>query len=530
MSGIGRASAFLASGTIVSRILGFVKAIVLLEALGVIGVSGDAFGTATAIPNSIYAVIGGGLLSAVLVPQIVRASKAEDGGRAFINKVVTIAIVVFAIVAIAATAAAPLLVQVVGAKSAELSTAFAYWVMPQIFFLGLYALLGEVLNARRYFGPFTWAPVANNIVGITSLFVFIALFGSDAGGSRTTDDWSPEMVGFLGGGATLGMVVQALLLAYFWRRIGLSYRPDFRWRGVGLRATGTAAGWTLGMLVATQAAGIIEINVANDASGDEASVIALTTAWLIFMLPHSVITVSLVTAFYPRMAEHAVSDDQQSLRRDIATALRAVALPLVLASAAITVAAYPFAQVFTPQFADVQALASVIVAYGIGLVPFSLLFVVQRAFYAMGNTRTPFFFTVTQALIVIVGVLVCATLPKDQIAPGIALVVSGATLIQLLVAATLLYRRIGWAGRGVPRSLMTNLGAIAPAAAVGFATASLVGSFSPTGFAMQGRLEALVAMGAIGAAMALVYLLCLALFRSPDLRIVGDTIARLRRR
>ncbi|MFD1715133.1 murein biosynthesis integral membrane protein MurJ [Amnibacterium flavum] len=530
MSGIGRASAFLASGTIVSRVLGFVKIFVLAQAVGAVGsVSGDAFASATMIPNSIYAIIGGGLLSAILVPQIVRASGGPDGGSAYINKLVTLALVAFLVVTVAATLAAPALVSLYGPKSAALATAFAYWCIPQVFFLGLYALLGEVLNARRLFGPFTWAPVANNIVGVAATLVFIGVFGADASGTRTPADWTPGMIALLAGGATLGIAVQAVLLFFFWRRIGLTYRPDFAWRGVGLGAAGTAAGWTLAMLVATQIAGLIETRVANIASGQGASVLTLSTAWLIFMLPHSIITVSVVTAFYTRMSEHAAQNDMAAFRRDIAATLRTVSLLLVLASAVIAVVAIPFSRVFTPEYADVQQMAGVVIAYGVGLVPFSLLFVVQRGFYALGDTRTPFVFTIAQVVIVIAGVLGCALLPVDMIAMGIAAVVSGATLIQLLIAAVLLARKIGWAAAGLPRSLSTDIVATVPAAIVGYFVLLGLGGLTAGGFAVDSVVGAIVSMIAIGAAMGVVYLLLLWLLRSPDLRLAIDIVARRRR-
>ena len=293
--GIGRASALLASGTIVSRALGFVKIVVLTSAIGATSSPGaDAYQTATIVPNSIYAIVGGGLLTAVLVPQIVRASLGADRGAAYINKLVTIAVLALAAVAVVSTTASPLLMMVFGARgdSLGLATAFAYWSLPQIFFLGLYTVLGEVLNARRSFGPFTWAPVLNNIVAIATLGLFLALFGSRAGDS--VHDYTGGMIAVLAGGATVGLAAQAIVLTAFWRRAGLAYRPDFRWRGVQLGATGRAGAWTFGMLIATQIAGAVETNIANIAAG-QTSVQAMSVAWLVFMLPHGIVTVSLVT-------------------------------------------------------------------------------------------------------------------------------------------------------------------------------------------------------------------------------------------
>src|SRR4051812_49287097 len=324
-TGIGRASAILASGTIVSRVLGFVRAFLLSVVIGNTGFVADGYNQATYVPNSIYAIIGGGLLTAVLVPQIVRASTGADRGQAFVNKLVTLAVIAFAAVTLVVTIAAPALMRlyVGNPEVLGIATTFAYWSLPQIFFLALYSVLGEVLNARRNFGPYTWAPVLNNIVAIAVLGIFVAMFGViDPTHPRP---FTPAMTAVLAGGATLGIAAQALVLLLAWRAAGLSYRPDFAWRGVHLSATGKAAGWTFGMLVLTQLSGLVETRVATGASGgDTASVAAMTYAWLIFMLPHSIITVSLVTVFYPRMSEHAAAGDLDALRADVRQALRIV--------------------------------------------------------------------------------------------------------------------------------------------------------------------------------------------------------------
>jgi putative peptidoglycan lipid II flippase len=340
------------------------------------------------------------------------------------------------------------------------------------------------------------------------------------------------MIALFAGGSTLGIAAQAFLLFLFWRRVGLRFRPDFAWRGVGLGHAGTAAAWTFGMLVAGQIAGLIETNVATLASSEGPGPAALGNAWLIFMLPHSVITVSLVTAFYTRMSEHAAREDLPALKSDISVALRSVALAMVFATAVLVVVSLPFARVFNAPFQDVQLMASVITAYVIGLVPFGLLFVVQRSFYALADTRTPFFFTMVQVAVVITGVLLCALLPARWIGVGIAAVVSLAGTVQLLLASSLLTRRIGaGAGRGMGRSLLTDVAAALPAAAVGAGLLYVLGGTSPDGFAMSGLAPAIITMAVIGAAMTSVYGGALVLFRSPDLApVLGRLIARLKRR
>jgi len=532
--GIGRASLFLASGTVVSRLLGFVKLIVLAGMIGAYGDSADAFQLANQLPNTVYVIVAGGILTAVLVPQIVRASLHADGGTAFINKLLTLALLILGGTTIAAVLLAPVITGFIGlnlpADQLSLAIAFAYWCLPQIFFYGLYSLLGEVLNARKSFGPFTWVPVLNNVVAIAGLLVFAAMFGADPDGTRTAGEVTPLMVAVLAGSATVGVVAQALVLFYFWRRIGLRFRPDFQFRGVGLRAAGKMAGWTFGMLLLTTGAGIVQTQVATLATG-QASVFVLATAWLIFMLPHSVITVSVATAYFTRMSEHASLGKYELVKTDASSAIRGTTLLIVLASAVIAVCAYPFAAVFVSPFDQVAGIGNVILAFILGLVPFCVLFVLQRTFYSLGDTRTPFFFTLFQVVLILVGVLACTQLPVQWIAVGIAAVITVSGTLQAVLAAVLLRRRLGGIdGRRMLQSLVKYLVAAVIPVILGLLLVSMLGGWTPGGFAVSGRFAAIVSMLLVGLVMMASYFGMLLLMRSAELSSVMTPLrARLRR-
>ena len=541
--GLGRSSALLASGTIVSRLLGFVSAAVLAQAIGLKGAGADTFAVANQLPNNIYAIIAGGLLSAVLVPQIVKAGMHDDGGQRFINRLVTLGLVVFVVAAVVATVAAPVLVRLYSQQSADggngfspdeiaLATAFAYWCLPQVLFYAIYSLLGEVLNARKIFGPFTWTPVLNNIVAIAGMVVFIAAFGGDPTHTDAST-WTPPMIALLAGTATLGIAVQGLGLFYFWRRAGLSYRPDFHWRGVGLGATGKAAAWVFGMIVVTQLAGIVQSNVATTAGGsDDASVTILRYSWLVFMLPHSIAAVSIATAYFTRMSAHAHEGNLGGVRDDFSASMRTIGLIMVFSAVGFIVLAYPFSAVFSRSFDSTQDMAFVLIAYLVGLVPFSVLFLIQRTFYSLNNTRTPFFLQVFQSALFVVGALLVLTLEKEWVAVGIAAVTAIAGSAQAVAAAYFLRKRLGHIDAGrILRSYATFLLAAAPAAAVGVALLFALGGTTQGGFAVASIPTAIVSMAVIGSAMAVVYALALVLLRNAELgEIIRPVVRRLRRR
>jgi putative peptidoglycan lipid II flippase len=531
---LGRASAILASGTTVSRILGFVKAFVLIQTIGTIGLGTDAFTIANQLPNTIFVIVAGGMLNAILVPQIVRAARHADGGAGYINKLVTVAFVVLGAATLIATLLAPVLITVVADPSSSgqfaLATAFAYWCLPQIFFYGVYSVLSEVLNARNSFGPFTWTPVLNNIVAILGLVAFNVAFAPSAMNVADLDWWTPDKVAVLAGTATLGVAVQALVLFFFWKRIGLRYRPDFRWRGVGLGTAGKLAGWTFGMLMVTQLAGIVVVT----ASGDDASTTVLSTAWLIFMLPHSIVAVSIATAYFTRMSEHAAEGDLAKVRRDLSASIRVISVLMILATMVLVVVAYPFSGLFNKfEFSPTMAMGSVLIAFLVGLPAFSILFVILRAFYALGDTRTPFFITLFQAVFFsLAALLVLVLVPTEFIGVGVALALSAAGILQAILAAVLIRRRLGGlGGAGVAQSLGRDLAALVPAAAAGIGLAVVFGFMNAGGYGMSGYVGAVISMIVIGAVMSILYLGALRLLKSPELSdALTPLLARLKRR
>lgn len=535
---VGRASVVLASGTIVSRLLGFASAVLLAQTIGKAGAGADAFALANGLPNSIYALVAGGVLSAVLVPQIVRAAVHDDGGQRFINRLVTLGIVVFLAAAVVATLAAPLLVALYAQAGPDtgrgfsedellLATAFAYWCLPQVLFYALYTLFGEVLNARGVFGPFTWAPALNNVVAIAGLIAFGMLFDGDL---RAAGSWSTAMIAVLAGSATLGVASQALILLLSWRRAGLRYRPEFQWRGVGLGATGRAAGWVFGMILVMQIGGIVQTNVASLAAGQsDPSLAIMRYAWLVFMLPHSVVVVSLVTAYLTQMSGHARDGDLASVRTDTADSIRITGLTMTLATIGLMVVAVPFSRVFGPDAVD--GMATVLIAFVAGLVPFSVYFVMQRVFYALDATKLTFWLQAAHTAFFIVGALACSGLPSAWIVPGIGLVTSAAGALQMIMGGIVLRRRIGGlASRELLRRFAQFFAAALPSLAVGMLVAWPLGVFGASGLARDSELTAVLSMLLIAAPMTAVYVGALLAMRAPDvLHLLGLVRSRLGR-
>lgn len=527
---VARSSLIMASGTVVSRILGFIKAVLLAAAIGVTTDAADAFGVANQLPNNVYAIIVGGVLNAVLVPQLVRARAMADGGKGYIDRFVTLAITVFFAVTLVFTILAPVLVRVYTSGWTEeqlaLATAFAYWCLPQLFFYGMYSVFGEVLNSRSHFGPFMWAPVLNNLVSLGGLIAFIVIFGADPTGERAISSWGAEQTALLAGSATLGVAAQALILLVSWKKIGITLRLNFRFRGFGLGPALKAASWSLAMVLVTQIGGLVQTAVASTAAtvrtdtNAVASVAAAAIAWLIFMLPHSVVTVSIATAYFTRMAKSAAANNIAEFKSDLTTGLKVIGLVSVISTAVLIILSYPVARVFVGEYPGTVALGNVIAAFMIGLVPFSFVYMMQRAFFALEDTRTPFFFTSVQISIHIAGsVFLGLFAPKEWLVVMIALLTAFSVIVQGFIAYGLLKKRIGGlAGFGVGKSLGLNILAMVPAAGIGVLVLWLLGGIAEGSFALERVVNSILASILVSGAMMLSYLILLWLLKVPELR------------
>ena len=540
---VARASLWMASGTVVSRILGLVRTVMLAAAIGITNNEADAFGVANQLPNNVYAIIVGGLLNAVLVPQIVRAKVRKDGGKGYIDGLLTVIISVFALITILATLAAPALVRLYTSgwdnDTLALATAFAYWCLPQLFFYGLYSILGEVLNARSSFGPFMWAPVLNNLVAIAGLAIFMALYGP-AGSQHV---WNDSQITVLAGSATLGVASQALILFFFWKRIGLKFSFNFKLKGLGLRPALKAASWTLGMLVITQIGGLIQTSLTSSTlaartatSGSTmtgiASVAVAGTAWLIFMIPHSVGTVSIATAYFTRMSEHAHAKNYDALKADVIKALRSILALSAIATTVMIVLSFPIGAVFASSYESTKALGLVLAAMMLGLIPFSVNFMLQRVFYALEDTKSPFVFTTIQIVAFVISAYVCAaTIPAMGLVAAISLAMSVSFALQAGLAYLMLVRRIGKLTEGhlVRYGLQVGFAAVL-AGVAGAAVLWSLGGIEASSFALSGASSALISCVAVGSVGVLVYVIVLWLLRNEEIRSALSALKGILRR
>ncbi|MDN5724812.1 MAG: murein biosynthesis integral membrane protein MurJ [Propionibacteriales bacterium] len=491
-SSLVSASALMAAGTMVSRLFGFLRAILLAAVIANGSRQADMFALANTVPNMIYVLLAGGALNTVFVPQIVRAIKRDkDGGDAYVNRILTAMGIILGVITVVSVVAAPLIMQIYtdGAwKSPALQDHYQQMIvlaalcLPQIFFYGVHVLAGQVLNAHEKFGPMMWAPIANNVISVGVFVLYLIIWGTDTDTSAT---FNTAQLLVLGIGSTLGIVAQAAVLVPFLGRTGHKFQPRFDLRGVGLGHTFHLAKWTLGFVLATQLGLVVITRLASGASvsGEPAAGWnAYNQTMLVWILPHSLITVSLATAMMPAASRLAADHDLAGVAREATQTMRLALTALLPAAVALGVLCMPIAILLFGNGkgkVDAPFMGWTLLGLAIGLVPFTLNYVCQRTFYAMEDTRTPFF---QQCLVVVlnVGFALALVLPFDApqfIAPALGLAYSSAYCVGFVVDFIWLRRRLPDLD---PRPLL-RLGvrltlAVAPAAIVAYGITYLWGS------------------------------------------------------
>lgn len=543
-----RSSAIMAAGTLVSRGLGLVRVALLATAIGAAGGVSDLFAIANGLPSFIYLMVAGGVFNAVLVPQIIKASKNPDRGADYVSRLMTLAVTVLLVLTALLTFAAPFITALVTEVSGErlaLITVFAFWCLPQIFFYGLYAIIGQILNANGSFGPYMWAPVVNNVVSIASLLVFIVLMGSQLDRPHSPENWTATHTLILAGGTTLGIAVQALVLIWPLRNLRLGLRPKFGWRGVGLGQTGRLASITIVTMLVGNGLYLVNIWVASIATEARAEYLTRTPpekiagffnldiGSLVYVLPHSVIALSIATVMFNQLAAAHTEGDLATIRETLSRGLRTIGVATVFGAAVLLTLAAPLGMLFSGGIREDGALnALVITLLALGAPFLSANFFLNRVFYAAEDAITPLKIQLILSVVGVALALAAGRFTPEWIVPMLAVGFSLGNMIAVGVSHFFLVRKIGPYGAGHVFDVhvrLTVAGMVSGAAGAG--ALWLFGGYSGDGFVWQSVGAAVVVLAACGTLMAGVYLVMVKVLRIRELGdFLNPLLARFRRR
>ena len=449
-----RASGIMAIGTILSRITGFIRALLAVAVLGT-ALLADTYNVANTMPNMLYNLLVGGALTAIFVPQLVRSFSDEDGGHAFASRLVTTISGILLALVVIGVIFAPALVRLYAPEFStqgfeteqHIAVAFTRYCLPQIFFLGLFTMLGQVANARGSFAPLMWAPIANNLVVIV---VFAAILAVQ--NAITIDSITDFQVQLLGWGTTLGVVIQALILIPVVKRSGIHLRPMLGVKGLG-KSFGLA-GWTLVYVLISQLGYLVTVNVATSAAVRSAQAgittgvgfTPYTSAYYIMLLPYSIVTISIVTALLPHLSKLAIAKNVEEVRKQLIRAIRMVGVVTVPSAVALLLFGPLMTEVLYMGISleDSRYIGFVLSALSLGLVAFSINLILIRGFNAFEDTKTQ----VTSIVIINVisvglSYVFLATLDSDWVTVGLGIAFSASYVVGLFITISLLKKHVG---------------------------------------------------------------------------------------
>ena len=449
-----RASGIMALGTIISRITGFIRGILIVAVLGTTLLA-DTYNVANTMPNILYNLLVGGALTAIFIPQLVRSFEHDDGGDDFASRLITTISLILLVLVTLGMVFAPALVRLYAPEffttgfeaEQEIAIAFTRYCLPQIFFLGLFTMLGQVANARGSFGPLMWAPIANNLVGI-------ALFGGFLAFSPNVDISSitSTQVQILGWGTTFSVVVQALVLVPVVKRLGITIKPKFGLHGLG--KSFNLAGWTLVYVLISQLGYLVTVNVATSAAVRSAQegiktgvgYTPYTYAYFVMLLPYSIVTISIITAILPHISKLALDGKRDEVKAQLVRAIRLVGVITVPSAVAFLL----FGPLITQSIfigiptEDSRYIGYVLSALSFGLVAFSINLILIRGFNAFEDTKTQVVsIFVINIIAVAMSYFFLYFLKNQWVTVGLGVAFSVSYLVGLFVTLGLLKKHVG---------------------------------------------------------------------------------------
>ena len=392
-----KASSIMALGTIASRVTGLIRNLMLAALLGT-AILGDTYNVANTMPNILYNLLIGGALTAVFVPQIVRSLRDGDQGSAFISRLFSVTVTFLFALTVIGILLSPQLVNIyapeyAGSKEFDVTVTLMRYCLPQIFFLGLFALLGQIANAKDRFGPMMWAPVINNLLAI-ALFYFLLVSRGDL---SVTNISSQDLL-WLGLGTTAGYLAQALILFPVVIKSGVKLSLRFDWANSQIIKSFKLAGWSFAYAMISQLSYLVTINIATSAAVKSAAEGISTgvgytpyaNAYLILILPHSIITVSIVTALLPKLSNLVIDKKYQAISDSMSLTMRLMGIFIIPAAVLFLFFGDVIAKVlyFGIPTDDANYLGLTLSAFALGLIPVSINLVLLRGLNAFENLKS----------------------------------------------------------------------------------------------------------------------------------------------
>ncbi|MDW5612047.1 murein biosynthesis integral membrane protein MurJ [Mycolicibacterium sp. D5.8-2] len=401
-SGVGRASFLASAATLFSTIIGFARNLALAAAIGT-GLVADSYNIANQVPSQIFALLGGGTIAFVFVPQLMRHARTSLARGDEYGSFILFAGAAFGIlVTVLLLALSPHLIHWMGGSSWEsaqssLGLRLTLWCIPQVFFFAVYGVASQLMYARGHFAAVAWMPTVNSLAIILSCIPIIVVGTVEANSPTSMSDWE---VAVLGGSTLLGSALQSILLVLLLRRAGFRLRPRFQLRGLGLRTTAFAGLLTVAAITCYQTANLVAAALSTRA-GSEAKALgyegrgytAFFYAQTLSFVAAAVASASLANILLQRLSRHYAEGDRQTASKELNEAILATGA-LLIPVMWLSICLGPlgtdllFARGQTSHSAA-QYIGVVLAVLSVGLVPHALHEILIRPFYAVHDAKTP---------------------------------------------------------------------------------------------------------------------------------------------
>jgi putative peptidoglycan lipid II flippase len=458
---VSRSAAGMGVAAAASRAFGFARVLVIAAILGTTYL-GNAFTSSNYVSNVLFELLAAGALSAVLVPTLVERLDQGDQAEAerLAGSVLGRALAGLAVVTVVGVVAAPWLARLLASgvdnptiadQQRELATFLLRFFIPQVLLYALGTVAIAVLYAKRRFVVTAIAPVGNTVVIIAGLVVFRVL----TGGSTGLDLSSSEKLALALSG-TLGVAAFVAVPAFALHRSGFRLRPRLGRGDPGVNRLLRLSGWAIlqhaqiGLLLGAA------IVLGNSVEG---GTVAYQVAWVFFLAPYGIVAQPIHTAILPELSLDAARNDLDAFARSLRWSLDAMAMLVVPVSAAMIALARPGMIVVAFGEAShngVELLAAGVASLAIGLFPYGAFLLLARAYYALGDSRTPAVVAVATGLLGVVAMGIGALLTEG--AARVAALGIGHTVAYVTGSVVLcvgLSRRTGHVvlPRALPRAL-----------------------------------------------------------------------------
>jgi putative peptidoglycan lipid II flippase len=518
-SSLARGAAIITVASAASRVTGFVRVMVVAAAIGTTFL-GNTYQTANTAPNVVFELVAAGVLTSVFVPTFVDylVKGRRDEGWEAANALASVALVALIGLSLLVALGAPLIMWLLTLgvgndalrdREVALGATFLRMFAPQIAFYGAGMIMTGALHAHRRFALAAVAPIFNNLVVIAVYLTYAAMRGDrppTVEGITTAETW------VLGAGTTLGVMAMTLCLVPQLMRLGWRARFRFDLSHPAVRRGARLGAWALGYAGGYQAGLIVVLLLANGVKG---GVAAYQWAYTFFYLPHALFAIPVFHILFTAMSEHVAKGEESGMVERLRDGLAMLSFLLIPTAAIMLAAAHPITGL-TLQYgvmtgADASLVARVLAAFAVGLPLYSTFLVYTRAFYALGDTKTPALVNAgTVAAASLVGAGLFAVLPEEWSVPGLALGHSIGFGAGAIVLARFLHRRTRSRFGTQPTSAVLR----AVVAALGALVVMLiVRSFVPDESRVENIVNAVLTVG-LGAGA---YIGAMIGFKSPEL-------------